>query len=131
MKAVQLFDGLRERQHQYQRDAERKYGKEVVQASARQWQGYSADKQQGLIDEGNALYAELAAAMGQGASSAAVQAMVARWHEHMRHFWPAEREHLPRLAATYRDDPRFRATFDNIHPGLAPFMVEAVSVYAA
>jgi hypothetical protein len=38
---------------------------------------------------------------------------------------------LPRLAATYRDDPGFRANFDKIHPDLAPFMVEAVSIYAA
>lgn len=131
MKAVQLFDGLRERQHKYEQEAEQKYGKEVVQASARQWQGYSEGKQQGLIDEGNAIYAELAIAMAQGASSDAVQALVARWHEHMRHFWPAELEHLPRLAATYRDDPRFRSSFDQIHPDLAPFMVEAVSIYAA
>jgi hypothetical protein len=101
MKPVQLFDGLRERQQKYQQEAEQKYGKDVVQASARQWQGYSEGKQQSLIDEGNAIYAELALAMPQGASGAAVQALVARWHEHMRHFWPAEREHLPRLAATY------------------------------
>jgi MerR family transcriptional regulator, thiopeptide resistance regulator len=131
MKPVQLFDGLRERQQKYQQEAEQKYGKDVVQASARQWQGYSEGKQQSLIDEGNAIYAELALAMPQGASGAAVQALVARWHEHMRHFWPAEREHLPRLAATYRDDPLFRANFDKIHPDLAPFMVEAVSIYAA
>jgi hypothetical protein len=60
-----------------------------------------------------------------------VQGLVARWHQHMRHFWPAERAHLPNLAATYRDDARFRANFDKIHPDLAPFMVEAVSIYAA
>jgi len=131
MKAVQLFDGLRERQHKYEQEAEQKYGKEVVQASARQWQGYSKGTQQALIDEGNAIYTGLAAAMEQGAGSGAVQALVARWHEHMRHFWPAEREHLPRLATTYRDDARFRANFDHIHPDLAPFMVEAVSIYSA
>lgn len=131
MKPVQLFDGLRERQHKYEREAEQKYGKVAVQASARQWQGYSAGKQQDLIDEGNAIYAELADAMPQGASSEAVQTLVARWYEHLKHFWPAEREHLPGLAATYRDDPRFRANFDKIHPDLAPFMVEAVSIYAA
>lgn len=131
MKPVQLFDGLRERQQQYQREAEQKYGQDVVQASARQWQGYSGERQQALIDEGNAIYAELAAAMAQGAGSAAVQGLVARWHTHLRAFWPAEREHLPRLAATYRDDRGFRANFDKIHPDLAPFMVEAVSLYAA
>jgi DNA-binding transcriptional MerR regulator len=77
MKPVQLFDGLRERQQKYQQEAEQKYGKDVVQASARQWQGYSEGKQQSLIDEGNAIYAELALAMPQGASGAAVQALVA------------------------------------------------------
>ncbi|WP_426321070.1 MerR family transcriptional regulator [Pseudoduganella sp. R-43] len=131
MKPVQLFDGLRDKHDRHQQEAEQKYGKEVVQDSARQWQGYGDGKQQALIDEGNAIYAELAVAMPQGAGSGAVQALAARWHEHMRHFWPAEREHLPSLAATYRDDPRFRVNFDKIHPDLAPFMVEAVSIYAA
>jgi DNA-binding transcriptional MerR regulator len=131
MKPVQLFDGLRERRDRHRQAAEQKYGKDVVQASARQWQGYSGDQQQALIDEGNAIYAELAEAMPQGAGSAAVQALVARWHSHLRAFWPAEREHLPRLAATYRDDAGFRANFDKIHPDLAPFMVEAVGIYAA
>ncbi|MCE3261227.1 MAG: Transcriptional regulator MerR family [Pseudoduganella sp.] len=131
MKPVQLFDGLRERQQTYQKEAERKYGKDVVQASARQWQAYGGDRQQALIDEGNALYAELAQAMPQGAGSDAVQALVGRWHAHLRAFWPAEREHLPRLAATYRDDPAFRANFDKVHPDLAPFMVEAASIYFA
>lgn len=131
MKPVQLFDGLRDRQDKHQQEAEQKYGKEVVQASAKKWQGYSSDKQQAVIDEGNAIYAELADAMPQGAGSLAVQALVGRWHQHLRAFWPAEREHLPTLAATYRDDPGFRVNFNKIHPDLAPFMVEAVSIYAA
>ena len=131
MKPVQLFEGLRDKDDRHQQEAEQKYGKDVVQDSARQWQGYGDGKQQALIDEGNAIYAELAVAMPQGAGSDAVQALMARWHEHMRHFWPAERAHLPNLAATYRDDPRFRVNFDKIDPDLAPFMVEAVSIYAA
>jgi len=123
---IPLFQGLR-----HQQEAEQKYGQDVVQGSVRQWQGYGEDKQRSLIDEGNVIYAELAAAMPHGAGSDAVQGLVARWHQHMRHFWPAERAHLPNLAATYRDDARFRANFDNIHPDFAPFMVEAVSIYAA
>jgi hypothetical protein len=60
-----------------------------------------------------------------------VQGLIARWHAYIRRFWPAEREHLPSLAATYRDDARFRAKFDRIHPDLAPFMAEAAAIYAA
>lgn len=131
MKPVQLFDGLRERQHQYRQEAEEAYGKDVVQASARQWQSYGGDKQEALIDDGNAIFAALAAAIPQGAGSDMVQGLIARWHAYIRNFWPAEREHLPSLAATYRDDARFRANFDKIHPELAPFMAEAAAIYAA
>jgi len=131
MKTAQLFDGLREQHNPHQAEAEARYGKEAVQASAQRWQSYSKAQQEELIAEGNAIFSELAAVMHEGAGSAPVQALVARWHQHQRHFWPAEKEHLPNLAATYRDDVRFRSNFDKIDPDLAPFMVEAVCLYAA
>lgn len=76
------------------------------------------------------IFTELAVAMPQGASSGTVQALVARWHN-TQQFESAEPEHLPRIAARYRDDPHLRADFNKIDPDLAPFVVEAVCIYAA
>ena len=67
--------------------------------------------------------------MPKGASSPEVQAVVERWRKHMDHFWTPSLEQLIALAGGYNDDPRFKANFDKMHPALAEFMREAVTVY--
>lgn len=127
-----LFAGLNKPEHQhYAAEAEARYGKHVVARSRQQWQGYAPARQQAVMDEGNAVYADLVAAMPLGAAAPAVQAIVQRWRDHLNHFWTPQLEHLAPLAATYRDDPRFRANFDKIDPALAEFMVAAVDCYVA
>lgn len=117
--------------HQYEAEAASLYGKDVVGASRQQWQRYDRSKQQAVMDEGNALYADLVAAMPLGAGAPPVQAIVQRWRDHLHYFWVPQLAHLAPLAATYRDDPRFRANFDKINPALAEFMVAAVACYVA
>lgn len=130
MQAHQLFDGLKERQQdEYAEEAEQKYGAEAVQASQRRWQGYSEQQRKAVLDEGNAIYSELAAAIPRGAQSEEVQALVGRWRRHLEYFWTPQLEQLQGLALTYRDDPRFRANFDKVDTRLAEFMVEAVAHY--
>jgi hypothetical protein len=67
--------------------------------------------------------------MTKGAASAEIQALIARWHQHMQYFWSPNDEQLVSLADGYNDDPRFRVNFDRMHPKLAWFMREVVKVY--
>ena len=67
--------------------------------------------------------------MSKGAASKDVQAIVTRWHKHMQYFWSPNDEQLLGLADLYNDDPRFKAKYEKVHPGLAEFMREAVKVY--
>ncbi len=69
------------------------------------------------------------AAMPQGAASAEAQSIVERWRAHTNYFWTPNLEQMLALADGYVEDPRFRANFNAMHPGLAEFMREAVKVY--
>jgi hypothetical protein len=132
MDSKGLFSGLNKpEQEQYAQEAEQRYDAETVRASNRRWQGYSAQTQEAIMAEGNAVYADMVAAMPHGAASDAVQDIVQRWRDHLEHFWTPGLAQLNGLARIYVDDPRFRANFDRLHPQLAAFMVEAVQHYVA
>ena len=81
--------------------------------------------------EGKAIYVDMIPAMPKGADSPEVQAIIERWRKHMDYFWTPKLDQLLDLVNGYNDDPRFKANFDKMSPGLAEFMREAVKVYVA
>ena len=130
MSQKDLFEGFsEEEQEKYAQEAEQMYDPETVRESNRKWKSYSAAKKEAILAEGRQVYEDMIAAMPKGASSPEVQAVVERWRKHMDHFWTPSLEQLIALAGGYNDDPRFKANFDKIHPALAEFMREAVTVY--
>jgi len=130
MDKEQLFEAFSdEQQEEYTRQAEQMYDPEIVQASNRKWKAYSAEEKQRILNEGNRIYLDMVAAMPKGADSPEAQAIVERWRMHMDYFWTPDLDQLLALAEGYNDDPRFKTNFDQIHPGLAAFMGEAVKVY--
>ena len=132
MSQSDLFEGFNEEQQEkYAQEAEKLYDPETVRESNRKWKAYSAGKKESILAEGKAVYVDMIAAMPKGASSAEVQAVVERWRKHMDYFWTPNLEQLLALASGYNDDPKFKANFDKMHPQLAAFMLEAVTVYVA
>lgn len=130
MSNHQLFDGINEEeQAKMEKDAMQQYDPETVKASYQRWRNYSAAEKQRVLDEGNAIYTEIVAAMPKGAGSPEVQALIERWRRHMDYFWTPALDQLTELADHYSQDPRFKANFDKMHPGLAEFMGEAVRIY--
>ncbi|MBP8163993.1 MAG: MerR family transcriptional regulator [Anaerolineales bacterium] len=130
MSQKDLFEGFsEEEQEKYAQEAEQMYDPETVRESNRKWKSYSAAKKEAILAEGRQVYEDMIAAMPKGASSPEVQAVVERWRKHMDHFWTPSLEQLIALAGGYNDDPRFKANFDKMHPALAEFMREAVTVY--
>ena len=105
------------------------YDPATVKASAQKWKNYTAAEKQRIGDEGNAVYEAFLQAMPQGAASPQAQAGVARWRRHIESFWVPDDVQLLDLAQGYSDDPRFKAAFDKIHPGLAEFIRAAVQAY--
>lgn len=132
MSEKAYFEGFNEEeQEKYALEAEELYGAEGVQASMKKWKGYSAEQKRRIMEEGSKNYTDMIAAMPKGADSPEAQAIVERWRKHMDYFWTPKPDQLLDLVNGYNDDPRFKATFDKIHPKLAEFMREAVKVYVA
>ena len=124
------FEGFgEEEQEKYALEAEQLYDPETVRESNRKWKAYSTAKKEAIMSEGRQVYQDLIAAMPKGASSAEVQAIVEGWRKHLDYFWTPNLEQLLGLANGYNDDPKFKTNFDEMHPRLAEFMLEAVTVY--
>ena len=127
-----FFEGFsEEEQEKYALEAEQMYDPETVRESNRKWKAYSAAKKEAILAEGKAVYMDMVAVMPKGPASAEVQAIVERWRKHMDYFWTPKLEQLLALANGYNEEPRFKANFDKMHPALAEFMREAVTVYVA
>jgi DNA-binding transcriptional MerR regulator len=130
MTDKQLFAAFsEEEQAEMEKEALKLYDPETVRTSNRKWKAYSAAEKQRILDEGNAVYLELVAAIPAGPASPAAQAGVERWRRHMDNFWTPDPDQLVALAEHYSLDPRFKANFDRIDPRLASFMGEAVRIY--
>jgi DNA-binding transcriptional MerR regulator len=130
MNPHSLFDGFsEEEQVKYAKEAAQTWDAETVRASNRKWKSYSTAEQQRILAEGKTLYADLTAHASNPPNSKEVQAIVARWHAHLQHFWSPSDSQLLGLADLYNGDSRFLAKYEQIAPGLADFMREAVKVY--
>jgi len=130
MEEKNLFEGFsEEKQKEYEKQVEQKYGDQYLNVSRQRWGSYSDEKKKQVIAEGNQVYLDLVKTMPLGPESEAAQAGIARWHQHMRYFYDPSKEIMLGLADGYNDDPAFREFFDRIHPDLAPFMREAIKVY--
>ena len=130
MSETGLFEGFsEEEQEKLAQEAEQMYDPETVRESNRKWKSYSAAKKEAILAEGKTIYLDMVAAMPKGADSPEVQAIIERWRKHMDYFWTPKLDQLVPLADGYVNDPRFKANFDQMQPGLAKFMCAAVKVY--
>ena len=116
---------------QFEKEAAQKYDPKIVKRSNQRWRQYSDEQKQAILDEGNCIYADMVTLMPLGANHHRVQTLVGRWRHHMAYFWTPALDQLQGLADLYSQDPRFKANFDKLHPQLAEFMGQAVSVYVA
>jgi DNA-binding transcriptional MerR regulator len=130
MSQKQLFEAFSpEQEAEYEKEAMRLYDPAIVKASYKKWRSYTAADKQRIADEGNAVYQGFLAAMPKGPASPEAQAAVKAWRVHMDYFWTPDEEQLLGLAHGYNDDPRFKANFDKVDPGLAAFVLAAVKAY--
>jgi DNA-binding transcriptional MerR regulator len=130
MTPKSLFEGFsEEEQQQLAAEAASRWNAQTVRESNRRWSRYPAHKKQRILEDGRALYADLAAAMPQGPGSPEVQKIVQRWRTHLEYFWTPTDRQLLGLADLYTEDPRFRQNYETVAPGLAEFMREAVKIF--
>lgn len=125
-----LFAGFDEaKQKAYAEEAERRWDPKLVRDSNQRWNQLSKEQQNGIMQEGNQIYLDMIAQLGNSPESDDVQAIVARWHQHIRHFYEPNFATLRGLGQGYATDPAFRATFEAMHPDLPDFLQVAITVY--
>ncbi len=125
-----LFDAFNdEEQEKMEKEALQMYDPETVKESNRKWKNYTTAEKQKIGEEGNAVYQGFVDAISKGPDSQEAQACVQRWRDHMNYFWTPNTDQLIGLADLYNDDPRFKKNFDKVHPDLAQFVREAVTIY--
>jgi MerR family transcriptional regulator, thiopeptide resistance regulator len=130
MKAQEAFEGFSdEKQKEYEQEAMKRYGEETVKASMRRWNGYTEEQKAQIMSDGGAIYAALVEQMAQGPTSPEAQAILVRWHQHLRYFYEPSLEILRGLGNAYNEDPEFNAFFTAIHTDLPPFLQVAITYY--
>lgn len=120
-----------EQQKDYERSARLQYDPMIVNESIKLWNSYDQAKKEAIGEEGAQIYDEMIDAIEAGMSphSAEVQALVVRWHEHLRYFYEPTLEILRGLGEMYNTHPGFMANFTKLHPDLPQYLQDAITEY--
>ena len=125
-----LFAGFdEEKQKEYAEEASRRWDPKLVKQSNQRWNRLTAVQKKEIMAEGNQIYSDMIEQLGTEPDSETVQAIVARWHQHIRHFYEPSFATLRGLGQGYANDPAFRATFEAMHPDLPDFLQAVITVY--
>jgi DNA-binding transcriptional MerR regulator len=115
---------------QYEDETRERWGDtEAYQEAARRTAAYGDAEWSEVRAEADELVREFAALMaaGEPTDGDAAQAAAERHREHIsRWFYPCGPEMHRNLGEMYVADPRFRATYDQIAPGLAAYVRDAI-----
>ena len=130
MAAKDLYAGFDN--SQYEAEARERYGDEEVDRSNAAWERLGPDGRAAFAEESAAIGTGLARLMSEGADVAdpRVQALVQRHYDQIAVFWTPSAEAYVGLGRMYVDDTRFTATYDAFAPGLAPYLRDAMAVFA-
>ena len=132
MSTPDLFAGFdEETQARYEKEAAEMYDPKVVAESSRRWKSYTAEDKARIQREGGQVYQALVPLLGRDPADAEVQAVVRRWHQHLRAFYEPTPEILRGLGQAYAEQPEFSAFFAALHPDLPAFLSRAIESYVA
>ncbi|MCA9905969.1 MAG: MerR family transcriptional regulator, partial [Anaerolineae bacterium] len=108
MSKKRLFEGFSdEQQKDYERQARLQYGPDTVNDSIKRWNNYTQTQRDIIAGEGNQIYGDIVDAIEAGLSptSAEAQAILTRWHEHLRYFYEPTLDILRGLGHGYNSHP--------------------------
>jgi DNA-binding transcriptional MerR regulator len=128
----ELYAGFTPEQiERYQREAREMYDPALVAESERRVRQMTREQWTALQAEGDEVTRGLAALMDRPPGDPEVQALIARHHAWLEHFYPASAELYAGLGQGYATHPDFRAFYDRYRTDLADFMAAAMAHYAA
>ncbi|MCL4247507.1 MAG: MerR family transcriptional regulator [Anaerolineae bacterium] len=132
MSKKRLFEAFSdEKQKEYEREVRLQYGPEIVNDSIKRWNSYTQTQRDIIMGEGSQIYIDMVDAIeaGRPPTSAEVQAILQRWHEHMRYFYEPTLDILRGLGHGYNSHPDFIANFQKLHVDLPAYLETAITQY--
>ncbi len=132
MSKKDFYSGFdEEKQKRYAEQARQRYGDEAM-ARTKDWNAYTREQKNDILAELHEIQMGVADNMGKGYDSPEVQYWIGRWHKAINtHFYACSLEIFEALGHGYTTDPEFTATYENIRPGMAAFMEQAMTHYCA
>jgi DNA-binding transcriptional MerR regulator len=126
MEDQQLFEGLTAQEKAYAEEAMDRWDPAVVKESHRRYGRLTAAEKEALKAEQKAVAADWARLIGTDPRGPAARALVERWRKGIAFFYEPTPEGLVGLARMYNEDPRFKATYDQVDPRLAAYILACV-----
>ncbi len=118
----------------YKKEARERWGgTEAYKESERRTAKYTEADWEKINGDSDAIHRRLAEIMeaGKAPSDSEAQEQVGQWFDHInKYFYTCTRELFKGLGDMYVSDPRFTKIYENIKPGLAEFMKQAMTIYA-
>jgi len=131
MTDEELYEGFTKEQiERYKRETRERYDPALVAESERRVSRMSREQWAAIKAEGDQVTREIAALADRSPGDAEVQALMARHHAWIEHFYPCSAEVYRGLGKGYAETAEFRATYDRYRHGLADFMQSAMAIYA-
>jgi hypothetical protein len=125
-----LYAGFSDEQiERYRREARERWG-DVVEETEQRVRHMSRDQWQAVGQEGEQVTRALAGLMDRPPGDPEVQGYIARHHAWIEHFYPASAELYRGLGQLYVEHEEFRKYYDKYAPGMADFMLAAMTYYA-
>lgn len=120
-----------EEQNNNERLVRLEHGPDKVNESRENWNSYTKEQQDAILEEGNVIYADIAKAMQEGltANDEKVQRLLDRWEQHLHYFYEPTLDMLRGLGQTYANHEGFRKNIGKLHPDLPDFLNEAIEIY--
>jgi hypothetical protein len=120
-----------DQQKEYQEEAKQRWGHtKAYQQSVQRVKNWTAADRKRIEEEGVAIRDAMAGLMGKDVSDTEVQTQTHAYYEYMQNFYDCSYEMFAGLGEMYVEDPRFTEHYDNVKPGLAIFMRDAMKYYA-
>ncbi|MEG1206789.1 MAG: MerR family transcriptional regulator [Angelakisella sp.] len=118
---------------QYAAEAKERWGNSASYAEyEKKTSAYSEADWNGVDTEGNEIMKDFSRQLGEDPASPAVQALVARWQQHISaRYYTCTNEILQGLGLMYTCDERFQKNIDQNGEGTAALMSEAIAIYCA
>ena len=130
MSQKDFYSGFdEEKQKRYEQQARQRYGDEAM-AKAKDWNAYTREQKNNILGEGHAATMGVVANMEKGYASPEVQYWIRCWHAVINtYFYECSLEVFEALGHGYNQDLEFKVFYEEIQPGLATFMEQAMTYY--